>query len=80
MRGLEFDPVNDEILEQLEDLQRGSGRAHDLVETLRRRAKLSADEERRADFYRRGRKVLADGLGDRADLSESLLRELLEQD
>ncbi|HTQ07025.1 MAG TPA: tetratricopeptide repeat protein [Polyangiaceae bacterium] len=78
VRGLEFDPVNDEILEQLEDLQRGSGRARDLVETLRRRAKLSADEERRAEFYRQA-KVLADGLGDRG-LSETLLRELLEQD
>jgi tetratricopeptide (TPR) repeat protein len=78
VRGLEFDPVNDEILEQLEDLQRGSGRARDLVETLRRRAKLSADEERRAEFYRQA-KVLADGLGDR-ELAESLLRELLAQD
>jgi tetratricopeptide (TPR) repeat protein len=78
VRGLEFDPVNDEILEQLEDLQRGSGRARDLVETLRRRAKLTADEDRRADFYRQA-KVLAEGLGDR-QLAESLLRELLEQD
>jgi tetratricopeptide (TPR) repeat protein len=78
VRGLEFDPVNDEILEQLEDLQRGSGRARDLVETLRRRAKLTADEDRRADFYRQA-KVLAEGIGDR-QLAESLLRELLEQD
>jgi tetratricopeptide (TPR) repeat protein len=78
VRGLEFDPVNDEILEQLEDLQRGSGRARDLVETLRRRAKLTPDEDRRAEFYRQA-KVLADGVGDRA-LSESLLRELLDQD
>jgi tetratricopeptide (TPR) repeat protein len=76
--GLGFDPVNDEILEQLEDLQRGSGRARDLVETLRRRAKLSADEERRSEFYRQA-KVLSDGLGDRG-LSETLLRELLDQD
>jgi len=78
VRGLDFDPVNDEILEQLEDLQRGSGRARDLVETLRRRAKLSADEDRRSEFYRQA-KVLADGLGDRG-LSETLLRELLDQD
>ena len=78
VRGLEFDPVNDEILEQLEDLQRGSGRARDLVDTLRRRAKLSADEDRRAEFYRQA-KVLADGVGDR-DLAEGLLRELLAED
>jgi tetratricopeptide (TPR) repeat protein len=78
VRGLAFDPVNDEILEQLEDLQRGSGRARDLVETLRRRAKLTPDEDRRAEFYRQA-KVLAEGIGDR-QLAEALLRELLEQD
>jgi tetratricopeptide (TPR) repeat protein len=78
VRGLEFDPVNDELLEQLEELQRGSGRARDLVDTLRRRAKLQSDEERRGELYRQA-KTLADGLADNA-LSESLLRELLEQD
>jgi golgin subfamily B member 1 len=78
VRGLEFDPVNDDLLEQLEDLQRGSGRARDLVETMRRRAKLQSDEERRAELYRQA-KTLADGLSDTA-LAESLLRELLSQD
>ncbi|HEY3495662.1 MAG TPA: tetratricopeptide repeat protein, partial [Polyangiaceae bacterium] len=78
VRGLEFDPVNDDLLEQLEDLQRGSGRARDLVETLRRRAKLQSDEDRRAELYRQA-KTLADGLSDTA-LAESLLRELLAQD
>jgi tetratricopeptide (TPR) repeat protein len=78
LRGLEFDPVNDDLLLELEELQRGGGRARDLTATLRRRAKLQSDETRRAELYRQA-KTLADGLGD-AELAESLLRELIEQD
>jgi tetratricopeptide (TPR) repeat protein len=78
LRGLEFDPENDEVLLGLEELQRGSGRARDLVGTLRRRAKLQIDEHRRAELYQQA-KTLADGLGD-AELAESLLRELIAED
>jgi len=78
LRGLEFDAVNDELLQDLEELQRGGGRARDLTGTLRRRAKLQSDENRRAELYRQA-KTLADGLGD-TELAESLLRELIEQD
>jgi tetratricopeptide (TPR) repeat protein len=78
VRGLAFDPDNDELLRELEALQRGSGRALDLVETLRRRAKLQTDEVQRADLYRQA-KALAEGLGDSA-LAEAILRELLTQD
>jgi tetratricopeptide (TPR) repeat protein len=77
-RGLDFDPDNDELLRELEELQRGSGRALDLVETLRRRAKLQTDEVQRADLYKQA-KTLAEGLGDSA-LAEAILRELLAQD
>jgi golgin subfamily B member 1 len=78
MRGLEFDPENDELLLGLEELQRGSGRARDLVATLRRRAKLQSDEQRRAELYQQA-KTLAEGLGD-SQLAEALLRELIEDD
>ncbi|HEX6272305.1 MAG TPA: hypothetical protein VFZ53_04675 [Polyangiaceae bacterium] len=78
VRGLEFDPDNDELLRELEELQRGSGRALDLIETLRRRAKLQTDEVQRADLYRQA-KTLADGRSDGA-LAEAILRELLAQD
>ncbi len=78
LRGLEFDPVNDELLQALEDLQRASGRSRELAETLRRRAKLQSDELSRAELYQQA-KTLADELGD-AELAESLLRELISQD
>ena len=78
VRGLDFDPDNDDVLRELEELQRGSSRAVDLVATLRRRARLQPDEVRRADLYRQA-KTLAEGLGDGA-LAEAILRELLAQD
>jgi tetratricopeptide (TPR) repeat protein len=78
VRGLDFDPDNDEVLRELEELQRGSSRAVDLVATLRRRAKLQPDEVQRADLYRQA-KTLAEGLGD-GTLAEAILRELLAQD
>jgi tetratricopeptide (TPR) repeat protein len=78
VRGLDFDPDNDELLKELEELQRGSGRAIELVETIRRRAKLQTDEVQRADLYRQA-KTLAEGLGD-SKLAEAILRELLQQD
>jgi tetratricopeptide (TPR) repeat protein len=59
-------------------LQGGDGREKDLIATLRRRAKLQFDEAKREELYRRA-KELADSLGD-AQLAESVLRELLEQD
>ncbi len=78
VRGLDFDPDNDELLRELEELQRGSGRALELVETLRRRAKLQTDEVQRGDLYRQA-KTLAETRGDSA-LAEAILRELLQQD
>lgn len=77
-RALEFDPNNDDLLVQIEALQSGAGRERDLVQTLRRRAKLARDDAARDALYRRA-KELADGLSDR-ELSESVLREMLEKD
>ncbi|HEX4337856.1 MAG TPA: tetratricopeptide repeat protein [Polyangiaceae bacterium] len=77
-KALEFDPESDDVLVQIEALQKGSGRERDLVQTLRRRAKLVLDDDARVALYRRA-KDLADGLGDR-DLAEAVLRELLSRD
>src|SRR5260221_4594743 len=74
-KALEFDPSSDDVLVQIEALQRAPGREHDLVQTLRRRGKLQLDDDERVALYRRA-KELADGLGDR-ELSEAVLRELL---
>jgi len=77
-KALDFDPSSDEVLLLIEQLQRGSGRESDLLGTLRRRAKLQVDEERREDLYRQA-KGLAESTGD-SSTAESVLRELLAQD
>lgn len=77
-RALEFEPSSDETLVLLEQLQRVPGRERDLIQTLRRRAKLALDEEQREQLYRQA-KELADAQADAA-LSEEVLRELLTQD
>ncbi|HET9933934.1 MAG TPA: tetratricopeptide repeat protein, partial [Polyangiaceae bacterium] len=75
---LEHDPGNDEVLARLEQLQQGSGRERDLLQTLRRRARLQIDDEQRESLYRRA-KDLADSLGD-GQAAETVLRELLALD
>lgn len=77
-KALQVDPENDDVLSLLEPLQIGEGRERDLIATLRSRAKLQFDEAKREELYRRA-KELADREQD-ADLAESVLRELLEQD
>jgi len=77
-RALSFEPDNDDVLTLVEELQRAPGRERDLCATLRRRAKLQLDEERREELYRQAQ-ALAVGLGDN-ELAESVLRELLAQD
>jgi tetratricopeptide (TPR) repeat protein len=77
-KAIEFDASSEDVLLQIEALQSGAGRERDLVQTLRRRAKLQFDDDARLGTYRRA-KELADGLGDR-ELAESILRELLSKD
>ncbi|HVW24349.1 MAG TPA: tetratricopeptide repeat protein [Polyangiaceae bacterium] len=77
-KALEFDAGSDDVLVQIEALQGGPGRERDLVQTMRRRAKLVLDDDARVALYRRA-KELADGLGDR-ELAEAILRELLAKD
>jgi tetratricopeptide (TPR) repeat protein len=75
---LEHDASNDEVLELIEQLQRGPGRERDLFETLRRRAKLATDDSRREALYQQARDI-ATSIGD-ANLAESVLREFLTVD
>ncbi len=77
-RALSFEPGSDEVLMQLEDLQRQGGREEELIATLRTRGRLQMDELRRAELYREA-KDLADRRGDK-ELAEAILRELLDQD
>lgn len=75
---LQAEPENDEVLVLLEQLQEEQGRELELIETLRRRAKLQLDDEAREELYRRA-KQLADSLGNQ-QLAEAVLREVLEYD
>ena len=68
-KALEFEPNSDEVLVLLEQLQGAEGREKDLVATLRRRAKLQFDDERREELYRQA-KELAERVGDR-ELAEA---------
>jgi tetratricopeptide (TPR) repeat protein len=77
-KALEFDPNSDGVLVQIEQLQATSGRERDLVQTLRRRAKLQLDDDARVSLYRRATD-LAGGLGDR-ELAEAVLREVIATD
>ena len=77
-RALDFDPSSDEVLADLEALQKAPGRERDLITTLRRRAALQFDPDARNDHFRTA-KELADQLGDTA-LAEQLLRETLTHD
>jgi tetratricopeptide (TPR) repeat protein len=77
-KALSFDPQSDEVLVLLEQLQRTPGREQSLVKTLRKRAKLTLDDQRREDLCREC-KSLADGLEDPA-LTEEILREFLGHD
>ncbi len=77
-RAISCDAPNDDVLLELESLQRVPGRERDLIETLRRRAAAALDDDRRVDLYREA-KELAQGLSDSA-LVETLVREVLRID
>ncbi|HEU5074974.1 MAG TPA: hypothetical protein VFU02_12380, partial [Polyangiaceae bacterium] len=55
LRALDFEPENDEILALVEQLQTEPGRESDLLSTLRRRAKLQLDADRREEVFRRAK-------------------------
>lgn len=78
LRALESDPENDEILEQLEVLQREGGQSRELLATLRRRGRIQVDPDRREQLFVEAKSV-AESLGDPA-ATEQVLRELLALD
>lgn len=78
VRAHEFVPDNDEVLEQLEALQKGESRKADLLSTLRKRAELAVDETTKVEFLRHCRK-LAEALG-KNEVAEEVLRQILESD
>jgi len=78
-KALAIEPENVDIIRALEDLLRKPGRERDLVEMLRRRARLETDRSTKEDLLREA-KALAEGpVGDRA-LAEAVLRDLIAED
>ncbi len=71
---LECGQDSEDILLQLEELQKEPGREQSLVETLRRRARLAAGGERE-ELYRRAKQI-ADGLAV-PGLQEGVLRDFM---
>lgn len=79
VRALGFAPEADEVWVLLEQLQRAAdGRDRDLVETLRRRARLQSDDAMRDQLYQSAFDFAREAKDDA--LAEAVLRELLERD
>jgi tetratricopeptide (TPR) repeat protein len=76
-RALARDPEAIGILRSLEELRRAPGRERELVDTLRKRARLETDIEQKKALLQESH-GLAGGLGDDA-LAEAVLRQLLEE-
>jgi tetratricopeptide (TPR) repeat protein len=79
LQALAKDPENVEILRSIERLQRTPGRERDLVETLRRLAKLELEPQNRRQIFREA-KTLAEHAVQDLELTEKVLRQLLEDD
>ncbi|MCU0690747.1 MAG: tetratricopeptide repeat protein [Polyangiaceae bacterium] len=76
---LERDPDNLDLLRAVEDLQREPGRERDLIVTLRRRAVLEMDSDRRRDLFREA-KTLAETIVHDEKMAEDVLRQLIDLD
>jgi golgin subfamily B member 1 len=77
-RALTKDPESLDILRALEDLRRVPGRERELVDTLRRRAKLETDLEQKRTLLREAKGLAETQVKDDA-LAEAVLRQLLEE-
>jgi tetratricopeptide (TPR) repeat protein len=77
-QALKQDSTNEDILRQIEALQRAPGRERDLVATLRRLAALAVGGAA-ADLRREAKALAEKPLGDDA-LVEAILREMIEAD
>ena len=78
-QALHVDPDNLELLQAIEELQREPGRERDLIATLRRRAILDLDTEKRRELFREA-KTLAHAVLADDELTEQVLRQLIELD
>jgi tetratricopeptide (TPR) repeat protein len=78
-QALKRDPDNIDLLRAIEDLQREPGRERDLIATLRRRALLDLDTEKRRELFREANTLARAVVADLA-LSEEVLRQLIELD
>jgi len=78
-KALGKDPENTELLRSIEGLQREPGRERDLIETLRRRAMLEIDGDRRRELFREAA-TLADAAVHDELLAEQVLRQLIAVD
>ena len=79
VKALAIDPENVDVLRALEDIRRAPGRERELVETLRRRARLETDRSTKQDLLREAMMLAAGPVGDR-DLAEATLRDLIAED
>jgi len=76
---LERDPENVEILRAIERIRRTPGRERDLVKSLRRLAELELDPAGKRQLFREAKVVAEEQVRDAA-LTESVLRQLLDDD
>lgn len=75
LRALHYAPNSDEILLQLEGIQNAEGKEDALLSTLRKRARISGDEDQKLNLLRRCG-VLAEKVG-KSEVAEEILREIL---
>ena len=73
------DTENVDLLRSIEDLQREVGRERDLIETLRRRAALEFDANKKRELFREAKELAESALDDRT-LAEQVLRQLVDAD
>ncbi|MBI5533423.1 MAG: tetratricopeptide repeat protein [Deltaproteobacteria bacterium] len=78
-KALARDPENLELVRSIESLQREPGRERDLIDTLRKRALLEIDSDKRRDLFREAA-TLAEGTLHDETLAEQVLRQLVEHD
>jgi tetratricopeptide (TPR) repeat protein len=79
LEALADDPENLETLRAIEELRRAPGRERDLVDTLRRRAKLEIELQSKRELLREAKVLAETSLSDPA-LAEAVLRDLLAED
>jgi golgin subfamily B member 1 len=77
-KALERDSYSLDIIRALEQLRRVEGRERDLVETLRKRAKLETDFDQKRELLKEA-KLLAEETVKDNELAEAILRQLLQE-